>query len=271
VTLSIVHDIVNVIRDGAGEPIRELGPGAGGSGRAVAVKGGYNVQTITGRERRVREHRFEVLADFGSWLIRHVTGEAIQRCEILVESDQVVALLDPANRYGDRVTCALAFDASFEAWKSHIEDSPISQRAFFQLARAHGSICGERDQVLAMLSQIKVTIGSAGEEQLDANGLRKLIQGSRTTLSSIAIPQMLSLSTPIFDGVDVERELDIYLTPEVPDGQPTMIFGLDCPKMASEIRAARVDVATVLADQLGDAWLVGVGESRTEVVPVVTE
>jgi len=269
--MGILSEVLEVIRKLSGDPVVESTAHPSGDGRSLVVKQGYEIKQITGRRRGRRKHAFDDMGGFADWLLRHVQeGGGREACEILVDKDKIVASLTPRQRQSDEITCILVKDPTFEAWRAAFAIPELSQRDFYQLVRAHGSVLVERELLLGMLTQIDVTVHSEGGEQLTAAGLQALIKRSRTTNASITIPPSFNLQTPIIDGLENTYDLEVFLTASVKEG-PALVFKLDCPGLDLVQRQVRRDVAAHLEETLlsGGGFLVGLGTLATEEVPEI--
>ena len=101
-----------------------------GDGHLLIVHKDYEVDTNTGPREGARSHCFDDVRNFAEWLIRHGKGDS---AEVLVDDDEICAVLDPKSDAPEVVRCRLAKTPEFEAWEA-VFGQPMNQKAAETLA-----------------------------------------------------------------------------------------------------------------------------------------
>ena len=236
----------------------------------AAVKTGFTLYNFPGA--RARDHVFHDLGSFAAFLTRLASNKAGE-VEILVEDTKVVALTDPTNPNGDRLTCELVEHPTFAAWKALF--SKTLQRDFHQKLR--GLVSTISDQTLGKVlfegaQKVKAATGADVESELDERGYWRVTGETNRTEVSTPIPSIFKILTPLYLGVttlaadvpievqnpprecsyDLEVLLSMSLNP--------VAFELTCPGLPAVKHQARLDVLACLQRLLGASFLVGLGK-----------
>lgn len=258
-------------------PTLEHTPQPSGWGSVAVIKEGpdcWGLVKLDGPMRGRRIHTFDDVASFARFLTRHADPA---QTEILVDYEEIVAALDPADPHGDLLKCQLVAHPTYGLWKASASTGNLPQRYMHRLVRGSEAALGPAyELLLGKLGHIKTLIADSGEVELTKTGLAKLVGGSRRTEGGESFPAEIEIETPIWTGImhaDVEppggRECSYRLAflvhLELLDGQ--LVFELDCPALALHERAARDDVARYLQALLGDAFEVGLGDLAIRPAP----
>jgi hypothetical protein len=236
----------------------------GTSSLTVAVRNGYKLETLRGRQRLRRSHIFDDLKSFAEWIVRHMTDQ--ERAEIAVgAAGNVEALADARDPDSDRVSCRLRRHPVFAAWADCLGEQ-IGQRTLQQLVRASSGHVPARSDLLTALAMLKVAEGAGFEHRIDETGATRFSSEKASQTVTGAIPPTLILLTPIFEGVghpgaEAEYEIEVLVSLDVRDGR--VVFKLVAPGLELVLSHARRDVVAFLDSLLPGAYQVGLGTLET--------
>lgn len=253
----------------------------GTSGGVVAIRDGYTLKQLPGKEKTARRHIFHDLGSFAAWLNRHAKNRA-QQVEILMEDTKVIADLAPSDQHSDLVTCMLIPHPMIQAWDRVFGKGPMTQKEFHNFIRGNMEAFPEKEgkgnigEVLASsLLRLSVTNAKDLTAEMDERGFYHLSGGSNKSTVSNAIPPRFSIEIPVYIGVcdpskpetELKYRIEILLSIGIQD--TSVSFYLSCPSLPLVYHQARLDARAWLEHLLDDEFLVGLGELQGEVVPVM--
>jgi len=229
-----------------------------GYGHVVAVRDGYTLETLDGRDEGRRIHEFDDIKTFAAYLKRHATGD---QTEILLGEKLVRAAMDPKAPRPEIIDCSLNPHPTFAAWTEAF-NKPLSQRDFHALVRGFRSSVQDADGILQALRVMSV--GKKGEVQseIDETGATRLnLVSERVTMAATVQPEFVLL-TPVYRGVTGEagEELDYPIEILVNIDVEHFQFAIQAPALELVKEQARKDVAGMLSRELGESFLVGLGD-----------
>ncbi len=228
-----------------------------GYGHVVAVRDGYTLETLDGRDEGRRIHEFDDIKTFAAYLKRHATGD---QTEILLGEKLVRAAMDPKAPRPEIIDCSLNPHPTFAAWVEAFGQA-LSQRAFHALVRGFRSSVEDCDGILQALRVM--SIGKKGEIQseIDETGATRLnLVSERITMAATVQPEFVLL-TPVYCGVtdeageEIDYQIEILVNIDVEHFQ----FTIEAPALELIKAQARKDVAGMLSRELGEPFIVGLG------------
>ncbi len=228
-----------------------------GYGHVVAVRDGYTLETLDGRDEGRRIHEFDDIKTFAAYLKRHATGE---QTEILLGENLVRAAMDPKATRPEIINCSLNPHPTFAAW-AEVFGQALSQRAFHALVRGFRSAVQDSEGILQALRVMSV--GKKGEIQseIDETGATRLNLVSERITMVATVPPEFVLLTPVYRGVtdaedvEIDYAIEILVTIDVEH----FAFTIEAPALELIKAQARKDVAEMLARELGEPFIVGLG------------
>ena len=229
-----------------------------GYGHVVAVRDGYTLETLDGRDEGRRNHEFDDIATFAAYLRREAVGE---ETDILLSERIVKAAMDPNATSPEIITCKLDLHPTFRAWAEAL-GAPLSQRAFHALVRGFRSYVRESEGILQALRVMSV--GKAGEIQseIDETGATRLNLVSERVTMAATVPPEFVLVTPVYrgitneDGIEIDHAIEILVSIDV----EKFSFSIEAPTLELVKAQARKDVAAMLARELDEPFMVGLGK-----------
>jgi hypothetical protein len=233
-----------------------------GYGGFVVHHQDYDVEHLPGPIEGARRHAFDDLRGFAAWLKREAA--APDDVDILVDREVVVAFLDPLRAEPERVTCALALDPCFAMVKA-ILGKPLSQAQMVQFVRTWRDRIDSSDLLASALRTIQVVKGGEFKSEIDETGATRFIGSTDKRDVAVRIPPEITLSTPVFRGVEeyvgspARYEVELFVTVNLDDGVP--VFSLAFPAFEDVYTKARIDAAGFLRTELGDGFLVALGKA----------
>ena len=228
-----------------------------GYGHVVAVRNGYTLEQLDGRDEGRRVHSFDDIATFAAYLKRHADGE---QTEILLSRNIVQAAMDPKAVMPETISCDLQGHPTFIAWEKAFE-APLSQRVFHALVRGFRSALEDSEGILKALRILSV--GSKGEvkSEIDETGATRLNVVTNSIEMKAVIPPEFVLTTPLYRGIidDKGEELTYAIEILVSINVEEMTFMIEAPGLELVRAEARQDVAAMLQRELDKPFLVGLG------------
>lgn len=264
-----------------GDPSAQIQPlpHPSGKGALVAIRDGYVVTAVPGRDQVLRNHVFDDLVGLAEWLQRHAAPETT---EILVDQHGVVRALLSARSVpaGDVVECRLQPHPRLARWLA-VFGKGLTQRQIHRLVvgaledfpRATGTdgtdLGSAGSALAAQFQRIEVVKGGTLDVRLDELGNTRFAGATDSKEIQAKLPPRFSISVPWFIGADPDAaySLDVHLSAQADDRSVT--FGLDAPSLDVVRHRAVLDAVNFLREQLGDGWLVGLGTPKLATVPQV--
>jgi hypothetical protein len=211
------------------------------------------------------------VTDVAAWLNKHAHPDTTQ---IVVDDDEISAVLDVRHPKSHEVTGALSVHPSWAPWRQ-VLGRRLNQRQAHRLLRFAGE--AELDasgvKLRSQVGSLTAVTGGEVKATYDARGLATVQSGTSTRAVTEELPATIAVSVPLFVGVLLREDgdtlvepayrLELELTVEVVDHE--VMFTFECPRLEIAMLRAREDVATCLRQQLDDrAWLVGLGSVEVE-------
>lgn len=217
----------------------------------------------------VRTHQFADPPSLCAWLKRHAHADL---AEVLVGSTSVAALTDGRAIDADRVEAVLLPHPRFERWAASL-GKQITQKAFAQmLGIAEEDIFGGNGtKMKAEVAKASWSGKSETSQEIDGRGFVSMRAKSGTIVINCEFPPFLTIKVPRFIGVEVggvEPLYEVAVYVEIAAYDSGVCFTLTMPESAIIDLGARRDVVRCVQEQLGEGWVVGIGEARRETVVV---
>lgn len=221
----------------------------------VAVRSGYELKTVENKKAPApgRRHKFYDVASFASFVKKHMPNS--NKCEILAGTVKIVAV-DAAEYWRDEVSCDVALDPQFVAWKNLLGRQTTQARLYRELVPLSGTITGP---FITALSQLDITQATEASYKLNEHGGYDVLSKRATTNGTAKLPAKFVVNVPVYlDTEPVAITLAVGIDTMTAGQDPTFtLIAVDLDKVWLAEYRKQVDALRVL---LGDKYLVGMGE-----------
>lgn len=269
-----------------------------GDGEILVIPPGHETVTLSGPQRRRRNHEFHDIESLCAWVRHQRVLAAPTQVETLVSTKLVDVHFDAGKIEADSALCALVAHPLWALW-GDVLGRPMTQKTFHRLlivgrgaASTHPSTDGSgginaADYIAQQVGVLKVVSTGELKSELGPGGMTIFQGKSEKQEVSGRIPPTIKLWTPFFRGVKVpysetpplndegpsisiaehepRYEIELFLEFDIIDNEPT--FTLTAPGLPLVADEALGGVVTWVKHCLGPDYLVGRGRLHTTVVP----
>lgn len=183
----------------------------------MAVKDGYKVQATPRptAQRRVRRHAFEDIDSLAAFCVRHFDPRTT---EILAAPGKV-GVLSGLGWTQDVVTCGMAHDPAFVAWR-RVFGVALDQR------KAYAAINALREEVVdgsgALAAFRTLEVHSKGEFKMNllASGAVEFVSSANGVSVTGKIPETITVRVPVYRGGPA-LDIEVQIVPDLSATPPT--------------------------------------------------